>query len=132
MRKVSPALAACAITITCIAMAGSSVSGRALGVAPSTADGSEAAPLAAAAVDDQQLRAPGITPAAAKAAAEVPAIVQTDKYDYQPGETALISGSGFAPGENVTLKVDHANGLVDGDGHLPFTVLADGSGNIDA
>jgi hypothetical protein len=133
MRKVSPVLAACAITITCIAMAGSSVSGRALGLASRSLDNVEAtAPAAAAAVDDQQLRAPGITPAAATAKAEAAATIQTDKFDYQPGETAIIAGTGFAPGENVTLQVLHANGLVDGDGHEPFTVLADGSGNIDA
>jgi hypothetical protein len=134
MRKVSPVLAACALTITCFTMAGSSVSGRALGLMSASLEAVEiTAPATAVAVDDQQLPAPGITPAAApKAAAEAAATIRTDKFDYQPGETALITGTGFAPGENVTLQVAHANGLVDGDGHAPFTVLADGSGNIDS
>jgi len=36
--------------------------------------------------------------------------VTTDKTDYQPGETVVISGSGFAAGEtiNITLKEDPA------------------------
>ena len=132
MRKVSPVFAACALTITCFTMAGSSVSGRALGSVSASLEAVEtAAPATAVAADDQQLRAPGITPSAApttvKAAA---ATVRTDKFDYQPGETAVITGGGFAPGENVTLQVVHANGLDDGDGHLPFTTVADGSGNI--
>ena len=134
MRKVSPVLAACALTITCFTMAGSSVSGRALGLVSASLGAVEtAAPATAVAVDDQQLPAPGITPAAApKAAAEAAATIRTDKFDYQPGETAIITGTGFAPGENVTLEVDHANGLADGDGHLPFIALADGSGNIES
>jgi hypothetical protein len=127
MRKVSATLAVCTITITCIVMAGSSVSGRAFGLAVAL----EAAPATAAAVDDQQLSAPGITPSASpKAPAAAAATVRTDKFDYQPGETAVITGTGYTPGENVVLEVDHANGLADGEGHLPFTALADGSGNI--
>ena len=31
--------------------------------------------------------------------------MQTDKPDYSPGEYALISGSGFAVGETVELRV---------------------------
>lgn len=116
MHKRSPALAACALTIACIAMAGSSVSGRAPG---------------RNVADDQQLRAPGVTPSASPKAASAAATIRTDKFDYQPGETAIITGTGFAPGENVVLQVVHANGLSDGDGHEPFISLADGDGNVD-
>src|SRR5262245_1691203 len=38
------------------------------------------------------------------------AAVSTDKGDYQPGDTAFISASGFAPNEPVALQVVHANG----------------------
>jgi hypothetical protein len=56
--------------------------------------------------------------------------IATDKFDYQPGETALITGAGFFPGEIVTLHVEHMNGLEDGSGHLPFYTFADGNGLI--
>ncbi|RPI57458.1 MAG: hypothetical protein EHM55_01800, partial [Acidobacteria bacterium] len=58
------------------------------------------------------------------------ATVGTDKYDYQPGETAIISGAGFRPGEVVAIQVEHANGNDDGAGHLPFEVLAGPDGGI--
>jgi Prealbumin-like fold domain len=133
MRKVSVFVAVCTLAIACVVMAGGSVSGHALDVASVSSAATETAAPAPVSSDDQQLSAPGITPAAAATApAEAAATIRTDKFDYQPGETALITGTGFAPGENVTLEVDHANGLVDGDGHLPFTVLADGNGNIQA
>jgi len=32
------------------------------------------------------------------------AVIQTDKIDYQPGETVIIAGSGFRPNEQVTLQ----------------------------
>ncbi len=35
----------------------------------------------------------------------LPPTVTTDKYDYLPGETAYISGSGFAPEDIVELQV---------------------------
>ena len=56
--------------------------------------------------------------------------VQTDKFDYQPGETALIAGGGFLPGEVVRLQVLHANGKTDGVGHDPFSTLTDLDGAI--
>ena len=58
------------------------------------------------------------------------ATVSTDKYDYQPGETAFISGAGFRPGEAVMVRVEHSNGNNDGEGHEPFGVLADPDGRI--
>jgi VCBS repeat-containing protein len=38
------------------------------------------------------------------------AVVATDKADYAFGETANITGGGFAPGETVELRVVHAEG----------------------
>lgn len=70
----------------------------------------------------------GFAPAAAAAA---DATVSTDKADYAPGETALISGSGFAAGEDVTLQVAHVTGETEaGAGHESWTVVADESGSI--
>ncbi|MEY4635247.1 MAG: hypothetical protein RJA55_1045 [Acidobacteriota bacterium] len=70
----------------------------------------------------------GFAPAAAAAA---DATVSTDKADYAPGETALISGSGFAAGEDVTLQVAHVTGETEaGAGHESWTVVAEESGSI--
>ena len=62
------------------------------------------------------------------------ATVSTDLLDYPPGATAIITGSGFQAGETVTLLVVHTgdNPLgTDEEYHQPWTVLADGSGNIE-
>ena len=57
--------------------------------------------------------------------------IETDKSDYQPGETATITGSDFAPGEPVTLQIVHLTGAdIAGGGHEPFTVTADGGGQV--
>src|SRR5215831_5455751 len=61
------------------------------------------------------------------------ATVSTDQLDYPPGSTAIITGSGFQPGETVTLRVIHVGD--DGDNatspdHQPWTVTADSLGNI--
>ncbi|MEQ1606381.1 MAG: hypothetical protein ABL999_16080 [Pyrinomonadaceae bacterium] len=56
--------------------------------------------------------------------------VATNKFDYNSGETAVITGEGFNPGENVTLLVVHSNGRTGGAGHLPFTVIADSAGRV--
>ena len=58
------------------------------------------------------------------------ATVGTDKYDYQPGETAFISGAGFRAGEAVTVRVEHSNGDNDGEGHEAFAILAGPDGHI--
>ena len=58
------------------------------------------------------------------------AVVQTDKYDYQPGETAVITGAGFRPLENVIVQVVHSNGLNTGAGHAPFAIVAAADGRI--
>ena len=58
------------------------------------------------------------------------AVVSTDKYDYRPGETAIITGAGFRNGEAVHIHVVHSTGRNDGNGHEPFETLADTSGRI--
>ena len=68
----------------------------------------------------------GVTPAAFTRIASV----TTDKGDYQPGETAVITGHGFAPNEPVQLQVVHANGQTDGNGHQPFYATANAEGAV--
>ena len=60
------------------------------------------------------------------------AVIGTDKYDYQPGETVVITGGGFRGGEFVTLQVLHTSGLNDSAAHLPFEVRANEAGEIKA
>lgn len=59
-------------------------------------------------------------------------VVQTDKFDYMPGETAVITGYGFAASETVTLQITHMDGRNDGNGHTPFDVMSDGDGRLTA
>src|SRR5690349_2184134 len=57
--------------------------------------------------------------------------VFTDKRNYQPGETALIFGSGFWPNELITLQVVHVDDTAEpGEGHEPWNVMADELGNF--
>ena len=58
------------------------------------------------------------------------ATVQTDKPDYIPGDTVTITGSGWQPGETVTLTFEEIP--VPTTCMLPhdLTVVADASGNI--
>jgi uncharacterized Zn-binding protein involved in type VI secretion len=61
------------------------------------------------------------------------ATIKTDLLDYPPGSTAIITGTGFQPGETVTLQVVHVDGDslgTDEQYHQPFTTIADGSGNV--
>src|SRR4051812_6583748 len=60
------------------------------------------------------------------------AAMSTDKADYQPGETVVITGRGFAPHELVTVRVTHADGRTDGNGHEPFYATADRAGSVTA
>ena len=48
--------------------------------------------------------------------------ISTDKMDYAPGETAIISGRGFQAGEVVRVKI-HEDPHAAGKG---FDVTADG------
>jgi hypothetical protein len=57
----------------------------------------------------------------------------TDQEDYPPGATAIISGTGFLPGETLTLQVTHA--VEDsvpntGEDHFEWEVIADSLGNF--
>jgi YDG domain/MBG domain (YGX type)/Kelch motif/Galactose oxidase, central domain len=54
-------------------------------------------------------------------------IVQTDQPDYPPGTTVNITGSGFQPNENVDITLVEFPLI---DTHGPYTVQADGNGNI--
>src|SRR3989304_3236206 len=60
--------------------------------------------------------------------------VTTDKADYAPDETAVISGSGFGAGESLDIPIIPPDGsVVAGDGSfIPGwdTVVADGDGNF--
>ncbi|HZS52607.1 MAG TPA: YDG domain-containing protein, partial [Bryobacterales bacterium] len=81
------------------------------------------------------LRRPGavlLSGGARAASAEVymTATVMTDKADYQPGDTVLITGSGWTPGETVTLNIVESPD--DGDGPHVLTPTADPAGNISA
>jgi len=55
------------------------------------------------------------------------ATIKTDKADYAPGEIVTISGTGWQPGETVTLSMVESPLL---DTHGPFTAVADSNGNI--
>lgn len=71
--------------------------------------------------------------------------VDTDKEDYQPGETAYITASDFTPGETIEFQVLHlapgADGLfgtqdditiqTSGDGHEPWRVKDGGKFDLD-
>jgi hypothetical protein len=67
------------------------------------------------------------------------ASVTTDKHDYRPGETVIITATGFWPNEQVRFEVDHitagAKGSVqseiaDHQGHDPWYMMADSAGNV--
>src|SRR5207244_320489 len=51
------------------------------------------------------------------------ALVTTDKQDYVPGDTAVITGTGYAAGEVVQLQVTRTDGQPDfPNGNLPWEV----------
>ncbi|MDM7921900.1 MAG: hypothetical protein QUS14_06335, partial [Pyrinomonadaceae bacterium] len=61
------------------------------------------------------------------------ASITTDRQDYRPGAVAVITGSGFLPGETVRLQVVHlgpTESLTPHQGHDPWDVVADGSGSV--
>jgi len=55
------------------------------------------------------------------------ATVKTDQSDYAPGTTVNITGSGWQPGETVTLTLVESPNI---DTHPPMTAVADQNGNI--
>jgi hypothetical protein len=65
--------------------------------------------------------------------AQAQATISTDQLDYPPGSTAIITGTGFQPGEEVELHVHHVgeDSLgTDPQYHQPWTVIADAEGNF--
>jgi hypothetical protein len=56
------------------------------------------------------------------------AAVSTDRTDYGPGSTAVITGAGFDPNETVNLQVVHTDTGAAAVGPTPWTVTADVSG----
>ena len=60
-------------------------------------------------------------------------VVFTDRPNYFPGETALITGLGFWPNEVITLQVIHIDDTAEGGaGHAPWSVSADAFGNFES
>jgi hypothetical protein len=55
------------------------------------------------------------------------ATVMTDKPDYAPGEIVTITGSGWQPGETVTLSLVESPLI---DTHPDLTAVADANGDI--
>src|SRR5262249_2859154 len=57
----------------------------------------------------------------------------TDHPDYSPGSTVIITGTGFQPGETVSVQVTHNPTCCDDSTapeHQPWFVTADASGNF--
>src|SRR6516164_10565741 len=52
--------------------------------------------------------------------------VTTDKSDYEPGDTVVISGTGWTPNEAVALNITDSNAV----DRFDTSVTADPSGNI--
>ena len=63
-------------------------------------------------------------------------LVFTDKADYAPGETATITGDGFAPGSEIVIQIadnpSDAGDDGDVDVYAPITVIADEDGAFTA
>ncbi len=71
--------------------------------------------------------------------------VTTDKQDYQPGETAYITASGFGRGKSVQFQIEHLDSGADklfgtpddqtiktsGDGHEPWAITDGSAGDLD-
>ncbi|MBK5284418.1 MAG: hypothetical protein JJE25_03360, partial [Bacteroidia bacterium] len=51
----------------------------------------------------------------------------SDHLDYSPGDTAILSGCGFQPGETVTMQVVRADGSPS-TGDTPWNIVADANG----
>src|ERR1017187_942387 len=45
-------------------------------------------------------------------------VLYTDSSDYQPGSVVTITGTGFTPGEIVTVRVIHCDSAWDNDNSL--------------
>src|SRR5262245_14336646 len=49
--------------------------------------------------------------------------VWTDQLDYSPGQTAIISGSGFPVGGMIHLEVTRADGTPEGTPDNPWNII---------
>lgn len=58
------------------------------------------------------------------------ASLRTDRPDYVHGSVAIVSGSGYAPGETVTFAVTHLDGSTATLSHGGWTAVADASGDF--
>jgi hypothetical protein len=58
------------------------------------------------------------------------ATVTTDKSDYAPYDTVVISGNGFAPDETVHNQVSRLVGLQDETGFAPWDAITDAAGRF--
>ncbi len=58
------------------------------------------------------------------------ATVNTDRADYSPGTTVTITGTGWVPGEAVTLTLSEVNNFADPHPDRTLTAVADDTGNI--
>ena len=58
------------------------------------------------------------------------ATVNTDRADYSPGTTVTITGTGWVPGEAVTLTLAEVNNFDDPHPDRILTAVADDAGNI--
>lgn len=58
--------------------------------------------------------------------------VTTDKLDYAPGETVMITGTGFLSNETIVLEIEHIepNMPVPFHTHTPWETIADSEGNF--
>jgi hypothetical protein len=65
--------------------------------------------------------------------AQSAASVATDKADYPPGGTVVITGAGWAAGEPVRLQVLHDREVGDNElsgAHAPWEIVADANGTL--
>src|SRR5437868_13784132 len=53
----------------------------------------------------------------------------SDHLDYAPGDTAILTGTGFQPGETVTVQVVNADGSPNSN-DAPFNVTANATGGF--
>lgn len=69
-----------------------------------------------------------------EASASFEATVTSDQPDYAPRSTATFTGSGYAPDEDVVLKVKNlpypCNTVFSDSSYLPWTVTADDNGHF--
>ena len=75
--------------------------------------------------------ATGILMSIGTAGAALGQALTADKSDYAPGETATLTGSGFAAGEDVVVQVLHGDATPDsGADHETWAVVADENGEF--